>query len=198
MVCRIVGIRWLSRSLADAASYVGHVMADCYSGNMSVVLAPGSKMTRMACMSHARRHIYEHQDNDKQVSVLPLALMNQLYDIERRGQNLSDEARGELRSKESRMILDRLATRQTQPCSRRLVVGSRLPSAENPRYPPASQFKHYPGQCTLTPIPRFTPLPPPPLALCQLSDDWAATGRLQPNPRFTPLPPPPLALCQWS
>ncbi|RLS69642.1 MAG: hypothetical protein DWH99_12485 [Planctomycetota bacterium] len=29
--------------------YQGHVMADCYSGNMSVVLAPGSKMTRMAC-----------------------------------------------------------------------------------------------------------------------------------------------------
>jgi transposase len=27
--------------------YAGHVMADCYSGNMSVILAPGSKMIRM-------------------------------------------------------------------------------------------------------------------------------------------------------
>jgi hypothetical protein len=27
-------------------------MADCYSGNMSVVLAPGSKMTRMAYWAH--------------------------------------------------------------------------------------------------------------------------------------------------
>jgi hypothetical protein len=33
--------------------YEGHVMADCYSGNMSVVLTPGSKMTRMACWAHA-------------------------------------------------------------------------------------------------------------------------------------------------
>ncbi len=66
------------------SGYAGHVMADCYSGNMSVILAPGSKMTRMACWAHARRHVYEHQDNDKTVSAYPLALMNQLYDIERR------------------------------------------------------------------------------------------------------------------
>lgn len=113
------------------SGYVGHVMADCYSGNMSVVLAPGSKMTRMACMSHARRHIFEHQDNDKQVSVLPLALMNQLYDIERRGKNLSDEARGELRSKESRMILDRLAEWLAGPVAASALPSSKLGGALN-------------------------------------------------------------------
>jgi transposase len=84
------------------------VMADCYSGNMSVILARGSKMTRMACWSHARRHVFEHQDNDQRVAAMPLALMNQLYDIERRSSQWSAEARGELRATESRMILDRL------------------------------------------------------------------------------------------
>ena len=83
-------------------------MADCYSGNMSVVLAPGSKMTRMACWAHARRKVYEHQESDPQVSALPLALMNQLYDIERRATQKSDQERGELRAKESRRILDRI------------------------------------------------------------------------------------------
>ena len=84
--------------------------ADCYSGNMSVVLAPGSKMTRMACRAHARRKVYEHHESDPKVSALPLALMNQLYDIERRATQKSDHERGELRAKESRRILDRLAS----------------------------------------------------------------------------------------
>ena len=56
--------------------YQGHGMADCYSGNMSLVLAPGSKMTRMACWAHARRKVYEHHESDPQVSALPLALMS--------------------------------------------------------------------------------------------------------------------------
>ncbi len=71
--------------------YTGNVMADCYSGNTSVILAPGSKMTRMAYWSHARRHVYEHQSNDQKVASLPLALMDQLYDIERRSTYWSND-----------------------------------------------------------------------------------------------------------
>ena len=55
--------------------YQGYTMADCYPGNMSVILSPESKMTRMACWAHARRHVYEHQHNDKTASELPLALI---------------------------------------------------------------------------------------------------------------------------
>jgi transposase len=111
------------------SGYSGHVMADCYSGNMSVVLAPGSRMTRMACWSHARRHVYEHQDNDPRVAALPLALLNQLYDIERRASQWSDEARGELRAKESRMILDRLKEWLDGPVARSVLPASRLGGA---------------------------------------------------------------------
>lgn len=105
--------------------YAGHVMADCYSGNQSVMLASGSRMIRMACWSHARRHVYTHQHDDPTVSVLPLALMNQLYDVERRSVNLSAEARGELRERESKGLLDRLRTFLAGP-----VAGSVLPASK--------------------------------------------------------------------
>ena len=105
--------------------YAGHVMADCYSGNQSVVLGSGSRMTRMACWSHARRHVYTHQHDDPSVSVLPLALMNVLYDIERRGVNLDAPARGELRSQESKGLLDRLRSFLAGP-----VAGSVLPASK--------------------------------------------------------------------
>ena len=88
--------------------YTGNVMADCYSGNLSVVLAPGSSMTRMACWSHARRHVHDAKDMDLSVSALPLALINQLYDIERRGLEWSNDQRTEVRQRESKLILSRL------------------------------------------------------------------------------------------
>ena len=111
--------------------YQGHVMADCYSGNMSVVLAPGSKMTRMACWAHARRKVYEHQESDLQASALPLALMNQLYDIERRATQKSDQERGELRDKESRRILDRLEEYLEGPVAKSVLPSSKLGGAFN-------------------------------------------------------------------
>jgi len=110
-------------------NYVGHVMGDCYSGNQSVVLAPGSKMIRMACWSHARRHVYTHQHDDPSVSVLPLALMNGLYDIERRGVNLIAQSRGELRAKESKGLLDRLQSFLAGPVAGSVLPGSKLGGA---------------------------------------------------------------------
>jgi hypothetical protein len=98
---------------------------------MSVVLAPGSKMTRMACWAHARRKVYEHQESDPQVSALPLALMNQLYDIERRAIQKSDQERGELRAKESRRILDRLGEYLEGPVAKSVLPASKLGGAFN-------------------------------------------------------------------
>lgn len=88
--------------------YSGHVMADCYSGNLSVILEPGRSMTRMACWAHARRKIYEAKDNDPNASMLPLALIAQLYDIERRLVDSSPADRAAVRAHESKMILNKL------------------------------------------------------------------------------------------
>jgi len=90
------------------SGYGGHVMADCYSGNLSVVLDPKSSMIRMACWAHARRKIFEAKDNDRVASALPLALIGQLYDIERRTMDWSNTERTVIRQNESRLILDQL------------------------------------------------------------------------------------------
>jgi transposase len=113
------------------AGYKGHAMADCYSGNMSVVLAKGSEMIRMACMSHARRHIFENKDYDPTASALPLALISKIYDVERRALTLSAEARGELRATESRIYLDRLREFLDGPVAQNLLPSSKLAQAFN-------------------------------------------------------------------
>ena len=113
------------------AGYEGHAMADCYSGNMSVILAPESNMTRMACWAHARRHVYEHQHYDAVASALPLALINKIYDVERRATGMSFEERGKLRATETRLYLDRLREWLDGPVAASLLPSSKLASAFN-------------------------------------------------------------------
>jgi hypothetical protein len=88
--------------------YSGRVMADCYSGNLSVILAAESRMIRMACWSHARRHMYEARLSAARETSLPLALMAQLYDIERRAVEMTPGQRYELRQRDSLLMLSRL------------------------------------------------------------------------------------------
>lgn len=90
------------------AGYQGHVMADCYSGNLSVVLGSGGSMIRMACWAHARRHVFEAREVDHSISALPLAWIGQLYDIERQAVDKSVEERAELRQRQSQPILERM------------------------------------------------------------------------------------------
>jgi hypothetical protein len=111
--------------------YTGHVMADCYSGNLSVVLAPGSSMIRMACWSHARRHVYDAREVDLNVSALPLALVSQLYDIERRALEWSHDQRTEVRQKESKLILVRLGEWLDGPVAKSVLPASKLGGALN-------------------------------------------------------------------
>lgn len=113
------------------AGYGGHVMADCYSGNLSVVLAPGSSMTRMACWSHARRHVFEAKDVDLQISAMPLALINQLYDIERRGLEWTNDERTEVRQQESKLILGRLGDWLNGIVAKSVLPSSKLGQALN-------------------------------------------------------------------
>ena len=52
--------------------------------------------------------------------------MNQLYDIERRATQKSDQERGELRDKESRRILDRLEEYLEGPVAKSVLPSSKL------------------------------------------------------------------------
>lgn len=111
------------------AGYGGYAMADCYSGNLSVILSPESTMTRMACLSHARRHLYESRLNFPNETLLPLALLRQLYDIERRAVDASAAERGQLRSRESVLILGRLREWLDGPIARDALPKSQLGGA---------------------------------------------------------------------
>jgi hypothetical protein len=111
------------------AGYGGHVMADCYSGNLSVVLDSKSSMTRMACWSHARRKIFEAKDQDIIVSALPLALIGQLYDVERRASGMSHVERTEIRGRESRLLLDRLKSWLESATAKSVLPASKLAQA---------------------------------------------------------------------
>jgi len=101
-------------------------MADCYSGNLSVVLDKKSQMVQMVCWSHAQRNISEAKDNDHAASSLPLALIDQLYDIERRGSDLNNKERTELRQRESQLILDRLRAWLDGLIAKSLLPASKL------------------------------------------------------------------------
>jgi transposase len=111
--------------------YQGHAMADCYSGNMSVILAPGSLMTRLACWAHARRKVFEYQNIDVTASALPLALINKIYDVERRASMLSVEERAMLRATETKMYLDRFREWLDGPVAASLLPQSKLAGAFN-------------------------------------------------------------------
>lgn len=109
--------------------YAGYAMADCYSGNLSVILEPGSAMTRMACWAHARRKLYEAKDNDLNKALLPLALIAQLYDIERRMTESSVADRAAVRANESRKILDKLRQWLDGPIASSILPQSSLGKA---------------------------------------------------------------------
>lgn len=111
--------------------YAGYAMADCYSGNLSVILEPGSAMTRMACWAHARRKLYEAKDNDLDAALLPLALIAQLYDIERRLADRSVAVRAAARANESRRILDKLRQWLDGPIASSILPQSSLGKAVN-------------------------------------------------------------------
>ncbi|MEZ6133433.1 MAG: transposase [Pirellulaceae bacterium] len=88
--------------------YSGHVMADCYSGNLSVILGGWVEDDSHGLLVDARRHMHEARINFAKETALPLALMAQLYDIERRAVDYTAKQRYELRQQDSVMILARL------------------------------------------------------------------------------------------
>ena len=111
--------------------YQGNVMADCYSGNLSVILDSKSAMTRMACWSHARRKLFESKDNHPASSVLPLALISQLYDIERRIIDASVDERTQVRVAESTKILAQLRHWIDGPIAKSILPQSGFGKAVN-------------------------------------------------------------------
>jgi transposase len=86
------------------ASSQGHVQGDCFSGNKSVVIESGGRLTFSACWAHARRYAVECVDYKDDCETL-LNMVHALYDIEARASSYSDEERHGVRQTESVVVL---------------------------------------------------------------------------------------------
>ena len=67
-------------------------------------------VTEVACWAHARRKFYDAQDSDEERATQMLALIGQLYQIERESKDLSDPLRVAVRQERSVSILAKIKT----------------------------------------------------------------------------------------
>lgn len=86
--------------------YTGYLQADAYGGYDGIYAGGG--VTEVACWAHARRKFYDAQDSDRKRAVTMLALIGELYGIEREGQELDVETRVITRRERSLPVLEKI------------------------------------------------------------------------------------------
>jgi transposase len=90
----------------------GYLQADAYSGYDHFYEEPERGIEEVACWAHVRRKHWEAQSSDLMHSMVMLAYIRLLYDVEReaRDRKFVGEARRALRQKKSKPILDDIHT----------------------------------------------------------------------------------------
>jgi transposase len=96
---------------AFLASFAGDLQADAYTG-YDALYATG-RIREIGCWAHARRGFVEALTTDVRAA-LTVALIQQLYDVERAGTELSRDARRDLRHEQSRPLLVKIAVERDQ------------------------------------------------------------------------------------
>jgi transposase len=88
--------------------FSGYLQADAYSGYDQLYEDPARSVVEVACWAHARRKFYEAQSSDVMRSMVMLAYIRLLYDVEHEAgdRNLRGEQRRALRQARSLPILD--------------------------------------------------------------------------------------------
>ena len=86
--------------------YRGHLQADAYGGYDGIYHS--QNVTEVACWAHARRKFYDAQDSDQQRAMQMLALIVELYAIEREVKDADDNTRLALRQERSVPVLARI------------------------------------------------------------------------------------------
>jgi transposase len=86
----------------------GYLQADAYSGYDELYLDGKRKITEVACWAHARRRFFEARSSDLMRSMVMLAYIRLLYDVEReaKAMGLTGDARKTLRQAKSVPILE--------------------------------------------------------------------------------------------
>ncbi|QDS98856.1 IS66 family transposase [Adhaeretor mobilis] len=90
------------------AGYSGYLQADAYGGYDRIYHS--QNVTEVACWAHARRKFYDAQDSDEERAVQMLALIAELYAVEREVKDADDATRLALRQECSVPVLDRTKT----------------------------------------------------------------------------------------
>lgn len=88
--------------------FTGKLMADCYSGYHGITLRSDSRIERGACNTHARRKVFEARESYPLLSSQLLAMYRELYDLEDRARDMTDEQRQQLRDREARPVWQRM------------------------------------------------------------------------------------------
>ena len=90
------------------SEFRGFLMADCWSGFKQIHLRSDLRITRVACMTHARRKVLDSLTSYPEQSSVLLAMLRQLYDIEGRAKELSPENRLAMRQADSMPVLQNI------------------------------------------------------------------------------------------
>jgi len=87
--------------------FSGYLQADAYTGYDHLYADPDRDITEVACMAHCRRKFYEAQSSDLMRSMVMMAYIGLLYDVEReaRDRQLDSAGRLALRQEKSAPIL---------------------------------------------------------------------------------------------
>jgi transposase len=93
--------RWL-------AGYEGYLQADAYGGYDG--LFHSQRVTEVACWAHARRKFYDAQDSDRRRAAEMLAMIGELYALEREAKQADEAARLKLRQDRAVPVLTRIKT----------------------------------------------------------------------------------------
>ncbi|MFC1806571.1 IS66 family transposase [Planctomycetota bacterium] len=84
--------------------YKGYLQADAFSGYDGIYA--GGHVVEVACWAHARRKFHDAKTTDSSRAHIALAIIRQLYHVERRARELGPKKRREMRQEHSRPVLD--------------------------------------------------------------------------------------------
>jgi transposase len=88
--------------------YQGYLQADAYGGYDGIYLKAHGAIVEVACWTHCRRYWWKAREQDPPRAHHVLAVIGQLYDVERDARDLSAEARRALRAEQAAPLLAKL------------------------------------------------------------------------------------------
>jgi transposase len=86
----------------------GILTGDCYSGYVNIEQVTQGRIKFSACLSHARRYVFDAREQHPVLGSQMLAVIQQLYDIEDQGRTMDAAQRLELRQRQSVPLMNRL------------------------------------------------------------------------------------------